>query len=62
MAGDADITGVDTLSASTITATNSISALFILGNRIRIGDSNHYLYLVGNDLYYWDGSSSTKIN
>jgi hypothetical protein len=62
MAGDADITGVDTLSASTITATNSISALFILGNRIRIGDSNHYLYLVGNDLYYWNGSSSTKIN
>jgi len=30
--------------------------------RIEFGDTSHYIYRSGNDLYYWDGTTATKLN
>ena len=30
--------------------------------RIEFGDTSHYIYKSGNDLYYYDGTTSTKLN
>lgn len=59
--GDIEIVGNITTTYN-ITCHNSYCDNIHCDGPIFIGDANHYIYKSGDDIYYFDGSTNTKLN